>query len=167
VENSAGRLRAGEPQVLLKTPTINAFAVLSPDGRWLAYSDAEAGRYEVCVRAFPDNGTKVQVSNTGGVLPVWSRTRNELFYRAEDQQIMMASYSVRGGSFVSNKPRVWSSRQLAEIGMSYNFDLAPDGKRLVIVTPVEGQLGRETQSHVTMIVNFFDEVRRRVSTGGK
>ena len=42
----------------------------SPDGRWLAYSNAEGGRDEVYVRAFPDTGTQVQISNDGGTLPL-------------------------------------------------------------------------------------------------
>jgi Tol biopolymer transport system component/predicted Ser/Thr protein kinase len=167
VESTAGQLRVGEPQVLLKTPTMNAFAAISPDGRWLAYSDAEAGRYEVCVRAFPDNGTKVQVSTTGGIIPVWSRNGHELFYRTEEQRIMVVNYAVKGGSFAPEKPRVWSSRQLAVVGMGANFDLAPDGKRFVGVVPAENAAPRETQSHVTVMVNFFDEVRRRVAGAAK
>src|SRR5262249_26154134 len=101
VESSSVQLRAGEPQAFLKTVTGTTFAVFSPDGRWLAYANAEAGRYEVFVRAFPDNGTQVQVSNAGGTMPVWSRSGHELFYRTEDQRIMVASYTVKGESFVA------------------------------------------------------------------
>ena len=96
VESGSGQLRAGEPQLFLKTSTVNAFAAFSPDGRWLAYADAEAGSYEVYVRAFPDKGTKVQISNAGGTMPVWSRNGRELFYRTEDQRIMVANYTVKG-----------------------------------------------------------------------
>jgi WD40 repeat protein len=48
-----------------------------------------------------------------------------------------------------------------------NFDLASDGKRFVVLMPAEGPEPRETQSHVTLAVNFFDEVRRRVAVQGK
>jgi Tol biopolymer transport system component len=53
VESGADQLRAGEPQSLLKTATIEVYPSFSPDGRWLAYADAEGGTYEVYVRAFP------------------------------------------------------------------------------------------------------------------
>ena len=91
VESSAGNLRAGDPQVFLKTAVGLNYAAFSPDGRWLAYADAVGGEYEVYVRAFPDNGTQVQISNTGGVLPVWSPNGRELFYRTEDQRIMVVT----------------------------------------------------------------------------
>jgi serine/threonine-protein kinase len=165
VESAAGQLRAGEPQLFLKTATANAFPAFSPDGRWLAYTTAEGGRYEVYVRAFPDTGTQVQISNNGGVLAVWSRTGPELFYRTEDQRIMVANYSVKGGSFIADKPRVWSGRQLADLGLGANLDLAPDGKRFVVLTPTESTTARERQSHVMLVFNFFDEVRRAVAQG--
>jgi len=167
VENKSDQLRAGEPQLFLKTATANAFAAFSPDGRWLAYADAEAGRYDVYARAFPDKGTKVQISNAGGTMPVWSRNGRELFYRSEDHRIMVVNYTVKGESFVPDKPQVWFGKQLANIGLGMNFDLAPDGKRFVVLMPVESSEPREAQNHVMLVVNFFDEVRRRVAAQGK
>jgi eukaryotic-like serine/threonine-protein kinase len=167
VESGSGQLRAGEPQVFLKTAALNAFPGFSPDGQWLAYADAEAGSYEVYVRAFPDNGTKVQISNAGGTMPVWSRNGRELFYRTEDQRIMVANYTVKGGTFVADKPRVWFGKQLANIGLTANFDLAPDGKRFAVLMPAQSPEPRETQSHVTLALNWFEELNRRVPTGTK
>jgi len=106
VESGSGQLRAEEPQAFLKTPTLNAFAAFSPDGRWLAYGDAEGGSYEVYVRAFPDKGARVQISNAGGTIPFWSLNGRELFYRTEDQRIMVTNYAVKGETFVADKPRV-------------------------------------------------------------
>src|SRR5260370_17465983 len=151
-------MRAGESRLFLKTSTINTFAVLSPDGRWLAYADAAAGIYEVYVRAFLDNGTQVQISNAGGIRRVWSRNGHELFYRAEDQRIMLANYAVQGESFVADKPRVWFGKQLANIGLAVNLDLAPDGKRFAVLMPAGSSAPRETQNHVTLSVDFFHEV---------
>jgi serine/threonine-protein kinase len=142
-------------------------AAFSPDGRWLAYADAEAGKYEVFVRAFPDNGTRVAISNAGGMGAAWSRTARELFYRTEDQRIMVANYTVQGGAFVAEKPQVWSAKRLADVGTAPNFDLTPDGKRFVALMPAESPTPRESQNHITVVVNFFDEVRRRGPASGK
>jgi hypothetical protein len=117
----------------------------------------------VYVRAFPDNGTKEQISNTGGVLPVWSRNSHELFYRTEDQRLMVVNYTIKGGLFKADKPRVWFGKQLAVFGQSGNFDLAPDGKRVAAVMPLEGAEPRASQSHITVVVNFLEEIRRRVA----
>jgi Tol biopolymer transport system component len=166
VESGSGKLQAaGKPESFRKVSGLNAYATFSPDGRWLAYADAPAGSYEVYVRAFPDKGTQVQISNAGGTMPVWSRNGRELFYRTEDQRIMVASYTVKGETLAADKPRVWFGRQLANTGLTANFDLAPDGKRFVVLMPAESPEPRETQSHVTLVVNFFDEIRRRVPTG--
>jgi serine/threonine-protein kinase len=167
VESVAGQLRAGEPQLFLKTASLEAYASFSRDGRWLAYADAEGGTYEVYVRAFPDKGARVHISNAGGMIPVWSRNRNELFYRTEDQRIMVVNYTVKGDLFVPEKPRVWSGKQLANIGTGKNLDPAPEGERLVVLMPAESIEPHETQSHVTLVTNFFDEVRRRVAGQGK
>ena len=135
--------------------------------RWLAYADADAGSYEVYVRAFPDTGVQVQISNAGGMMPAWSRNGHELFYRTEDQRIMVANYTIRGATFVADKPRLWSEKRLANLGLATNFDLAPDGKRFAVLMPAESPEPRETQNHVTLVWNFFDDVRRRVAAQGE
>jgi hypothetical protein len=48
-----------------------------------------------------------------------------------------------------------------------NIDLAPDGKRFAVLMPAQSPEPREFQNHVTLVVNFFDEVRRRVAAQGK
>ena len=73
------------------------------------------------------------------------------------------NYSVKGAAFLPEKPRVWFGKQLANIGLGGTFDLAPDGKRLAVVFPPASAEPREVRSHVTLVTNFFDEVRWRVA----
>jgi serine/threonine-protein kinase len=167
VESQGGQMRAGEPQPLLNASGITTYARFSPDGRWLAYANAEGGPYEIYVRAFPDNGRQVQVSNAGGIMPFWSLKKNELFYRTEDQRIMVANYTVKGDSFIPQRPRLWYSKRIANVGNAGNLDVAPDGKRFVVLMPAEATEDRESQNHVTLVMNFFDEVRRRVTGQAK
>ncbi len=167
IENRSGHLHAGQPQTFLKTATANVFAAFSPDGKWLAYDDAEAGSYEVYARTFPDSGTKVQLSNAGGLAPMWSRSGHELFYRTQDQRIMAVNYTIKDRMLLAEKPRLWFDRQLSNLGVGVNLDLAPDGKRFVVLLSAENREPRETQGHVTLVTNFFDEVRRRVAGSSK
>jgi serine/threonine-protein kinase len=120
--------------------------------------------YEVYVRAFPDDGRQWAISTEGGSFPVWSRAANELFYRTEDQLLMVTSYTVVGNSFVAGKPRVWSDRRLSNTGLTLNFDVAPDGKRFAALMPLESSVPREPQRHVMLVLNFFDELRRLAPT---
>jgi serine/threonine-protein kinase len=167
VENTAGQLRSATNELFLKTLTANAYAAFSPDGRWVAYADSPGGNYEVYVRAFPDDGSQVQISNAGGTMPVWSRNGHQLFYRTGDQRIMVSNYSGKGRAFLADKPRIWLRKQLVDIGLTPTFDVAPDGKRVVALMPADSGAPRENQNHITVVVNFFDEVRRRVPGQGK
>jgi serine/threonine protein kinase len=159
-------LRARKPEVFLQTPANEAFPSFSPDGRWMAHMSDESGTNQVYVRAFPDKGGKWQISNSGGIWPMWSRNGRELFFETLDNYIMAATYVVKGDSFVADKPRLWSEKQLgmARLGKR-NVHLAPDGKRVVALMPVETAEGQKAQNHVTFLMNFSDEVRRKVPVG--
>jgi len=80
---------------------------------------------------------------------------------------MVANYRVQGRSFVAEKPRVWFGRRLALLGLTVSRDLAPDGKPFVVLMPVESPQPREATSHAMLVINFFDELRRRVAAQNK
>jgi serine/threonine protein kinase/Tol biopolymer transport system component len=165
LESDSEGLRAGKPEVFLQTPADERYPAFSPDGRWMAYVSDESGIYQVYVRAFPDKGGKWQVSNSGGGYPMWSRTGHELFFEALDNHIMVAGYTEKSDSFVADKPRVWSEKQIGgAIGIK-NVDLAPDGKRIVALMPVETAEAQKAQNQVTFLMNFSDELRRKVPVG--
>jgi hypothetical protein len=117
------------------------------------------------VRAFPDRGGKWQISNGGGLYLEWARNGRELFFRTDDNRIMVAAYTVRGDSFVADNPRVWSDKQLGNPGVGINYALAPDGKRIVALMPAEATVQQQAQNHVIFLENFFDDLRRRAPAG--
>jgi WD40-like Beta Propeller Repeat len=169
LESDSAGLRAGKPEVFLQTAADERYPSFSPDGRWLAYSSTESGIYQVYVRAFPDKGGKWQISNSGGVYPVWSRNGHELFFRGLDNRVMVATYTAKGDTFAADRPRVWSEKRLADFGPVgvLTYDLAPDGKRIAALMPAEAPEDQKAQNHVIFLQNFFDEVRRRAPAGGK
>lgn len=161
LSSDGGSLHAGQPEVFLQTSADERHPVFSPDGRWLAYSSTESGDFQVYVRAFPDKGGKWQVSRGGGVYPTWSRNGRQLFFESRDSRIMVADYTVDGDSFIPDKPRVWSETRLANLGLFKNFDLAPDGERVVALLPPEREEAQQPRRHVVFVENFLDELRRR------
>jgi serine/threonine-protein kinase len=169
LESDGAGLRAGKPEVFLQTQADERWPSFSPDGRWMAYASTESGTSQVYVRAFPDKGAKWQISNSGGKNPMWSRNGRELFFETLDNHIMVAAYAVKGDSFLADKPRMWSVKQLGgDIGAGrLNVDLAPDGKRIAALMPVETAEEQKAQNHVIFLLNFSDEVRRRTATQGK
>ena len=77
------------PVPYLRTEFNEHEGVLSPDGRWMAYTSDQSGRWEVYVGAFPQVGVRGKpVSSTGGKWPKWRRDGQELFYVAPDQTLM-------------------------------------------------------------------------------
>jgi Tol biopolymer transport system component len=61
---------------------------LSPDGRWIAYTSDESGRFETYVRQFPPADASWRVSLEGGTQPEWRRDGRELFYVNGDRRLM-------------------------------------------------------------------------------
>jgi hypothetical protein len=62
---------------------------------------------------------------------------------------------------------VWIAR-LGGTSASQNerqWDLAPDGKRVVVVTPMGSADASKQEHEVVFLQNFFDELRRRVPVG--
>ena len=162
--------KPGKPVPFLQTPAIESWLVFSPDGRFVAYMSNESGRYEIYVRPAPGPDGKPapgkwQVSTGGGVYAEWSPNGRELFYRGLDNRIMVADYTATAGSFSSGKPRVWSDRQILEAGSFLNFALAPDGKCFAVFPMPEATAEDKGPAHVTFLLNFFDELRRRVPVG--
>ncbi len=163
-------LKAGTPELFLQTPFAERDASFSSDGRWLAYASNESGNFQVYVRAFPDKGGRWQISSTGGTAPIFCRNGRELFfYDLANGRIMVANYSVKGGSFVAEKPRVWSEVSLAALSASTGatqYDVASDGKRLAAATYAGGAT-QQNSGHVIYLENFIDELQRKAPLGDK
>ena len=118
------------------------------------------------VRAFPPSATssggKWQVSNNGGAFPRWSRIGHELVYQSADQ-LMTVSYSVNGPTFIADKPRLWIASLSGTSG--FDWDLAPDGKRVVALIPESTAKAPTPEHEIVMLQNLADELRRRVPLG--
>lgn len=168
VSSGGTGLRGGKPEVFMQSSFNAAHPMFSPDGRWLAYDSDESGSYQVYVRAFPDKGGSWQISTAGGHFPMWSHAGAELFFQSLDNRIMVASYTVKGDSFLADQPRVWSEKRLANLGITMStYDIAPDGKRILALIPAEAADAQRAESHVVFLENFFDELRRKVPLSGK
>jgi eukaryotic-like serine/threonine-protein kinase len=153
------------PQAYLHSAAGENLAAFSPDGHWVAYvsSGPEGDRQEanrnVWVRAFPGpDSNRWQVSTGGGTTPIWSQTSSQLFFEKTGGVIMVADYVVKGDSFMVEKVRQWSDKSAFEPGQGRNLDLASDGKFLIFDRPVGAP---QPVTHLTFLLNFFDELRRR------
>ena len=159
IEGDAGHPRLGTPEPFLRTPFSTIAPAFSPDGRWLAYYSHDPEKEGVWVAPFPGPGGGWLISSRGDD-PIWSRNGRELFFVEASRTIMVAGYTARGDVFVFGKPQVWSPHPLMDLA----WDLAPDGKRVAVILNADGTTDPPPITHLTFLLNFFDELRRRVPT---
>jgi serine/threonine-protein kinase len=158
--------KPGIPELLVRSPANQGRPAFSPDGRWVAYASSESGSSEIYVRSFSGKGSRAdgrwQVSTGGGEQPVWSRMGGKLFFLA-NERIMVSEYQTVEGTFVAGKPRLWSALpRVGNTGFS-RFDVAPDGNRIAILIRPQTDAD-EQMPRMTLLLNFFDEIRRRSPT---
>ncbi len=155
------------PVPVISTPYDEEAIAISPNGRWLAYESNETGRTEVFVRPFPNtNDGKWQVSNGGGVAPLWSRDGRELFY-VDGGRNMVAAAVASGIS----APQIGERTVLFHLRDEIYFadpefytphDVAPDGRFIMArsVTPATTM-----QASLIVVENWFEELKEKL--GGR
>jgi len=162
--------KSGKPEPFARESLSQIDPAFSPDGRWIAYvyTNGAGQGGQVIVRAFPSEPSAgrwpVSESESGAHFPVWSRNNRELFYLNFDNRIMVVRYTANHHSFVSEKPRQWSPAPLFRPGNNalWNLDIAPDGRRFVVLAPPESRSAEPATVHASILLNFFDELRRRL-----
>ncbi len=158
------RLGDHKAQPFLRTPFNESVPRFSPDGRWLAYISDESGRYEIYVQPYPGPGGKWQISTEGGTEPAWNPNGRELFYRSGDK--MMAVDIATQPSFAASKPRVLFEGRYEPTPATFpNYDVSRDGQRFLMLKPSEA--GEAAPTQINVVLNWFEELKRRVPTGKK
>lgn len=71
----------GKVRPWLTTEVKELEAVWSPDGKWIAYTTGETGRWEVYVRRYPGGEGRWQVSFDGGMYPSWSADGRTIYFQ--------------------------------------------------------------------------------------
>jgi hypothetical protein len=88
--------------------------------------------------SFPDLRVKERISTAAGVAPRWNRDERELFYLAPGGTLMAAAVNGQGPAFQVGTVRPVFER-LVPGGPEYRYDVSGDGKRFLIITPLEPQ----------------------------
>jgi hypothetical protein len=70
------------------------------------------------------------------------------------------SYTAAGVSFSPGTPRLWANLPIADLGVNAGYDVAPDGKRVAAILSPD-LAGANSAPRLTVLVHFFDELRRQ------
>jgi serine/threonine-protein kinase len=150
-----------QPYSWLKTKFNEWGAAFSRDGKWVAYTSDESGQYEIYVRSFADAGGKRQISTAGGEEVTWSPDGGALFYR-EGRKWMSVAVQTQA-EFRADAPKmIFEGPYLNVPGVSY--DVAPDGRHFIVNE--ENQKQAPT-TQLNVVLNWFEELKRRVPAGKK
>jgi eukaryotic-like serine/threonine-protein kinase len=149
-----------KPEVVIQTKSTERQAVLSRDGRWLAYESNSSGSDEIFVRSFtPGSQSQWQVTANGGSKPSWGR--DELFFMADDS-IMRVAVPPNGTAWNGGTPTKILDH-VPSLGSVFNraYDVTPDGQRFVIVKEIKGA-DEASGSSIILVQHWDQEVAARV-----
>jgi serine/threonine protein kinase len=148
------------PELLFQERYRETDPMISPDGKWLAYTSNESGQWEVFICPFPDveGGGRWQVSTNGGDWPLWSPDGKELYYRHPDA-IMAVS--------VETEPTLRLGRPISLFANRYvgGFDIHPDGERFLMLKPFarpDGESKEGITPKINIVLNWIEELKERV-----
>ena len=144
---------------LVTGPAVERMPRLSPDGRWLAYVSNESVRDEIYVRPFPGAGARVQVSNAGGIEPLWARSGRALYYRTPAGIVSVAVTT--GATFSIGERRTVLTGEYLTDPSHQDYDVSPDGSQFLMLK----QAGAEAKPII--VHNWGRELREKLAAGKK
>jgi eukaryotic-like serine/threonine-protein kinase len=149
----------GQPTAtpIIQTPFNEHNSRLSPDGHWLAYSSNESGRDEIYIQPYPQGGSRLTVTTSGGDQPVWARDGRTLFFRSNG--------GVCAIDFVAGvQPKVSNVRVLfpdrfdnPQAGNHTGYDVFPDGRLLMLQSSTDPE---STRTKIVMVFNWLEELKQ-------
>ena len=153
---------SGAAEPLLQTEFIETSPSFSPDGHWLAYvSDkTETRRREVFVLPYPLTATSArkQISDSGGIKPLWSKKGDELFYRNGPRL-----YSVpiqTKPTFKAGDPRLLLDKRFGDSPSRRGYDISPDGERFLFMELTKEEAAQGPVQQLIVVQNWFEELKR-------
>jgi serine/threonine-protein kinase len=127
----------------------------SLDGKWVALSSDESGKFEVYVRSFPDPTSRIQVSIDGGSEPFWSADGSRLFYRA-GASLMAARVAFAPAFAVNGRDTVFKVNPFMPYYFQSNPTITPAGDRFL------GVIADRNDFQLIVSPNWLTEFRRRI-----
>jgi serine/threonine-protein kinase len=153
-------------KVFVETPNyFQPHMTFSPDGRWIAYASTEVATVQLFVQPYPATGAKYQITaDAAAAFPVWSRDGKQIFYAFPPKLYVVDVRTQPTFSF--GKPTTLPINGFFQpVPAQRNFDVAPDGKHLLVVMPASGTQTENIQRpnpQINVVLNWFSELQERV-----
>ena len=152
--------------MLLMSPADEFMGDFSPDGRFFAFMSNETGQYEVSVMEVSSGRTfLVSTSTRGGWVPRWSQDGGEIYYGSVNGPGLLVA-EVTWEPFSASDPVEISDIRRRRFS---NFDVTQDGQRFLVTTldlGADADDATPATPRIRVILNWFEELKQRVPTGG-
>jgi len=173
---------------LIATPFNEIHPQISPDGKWIAFTDnSKDGRNEIYVQPFPSGAGRYQISNNGGDWPRWRGDSKELFFHSVggtgnlganagpinfQGTLFSAPVNANGSSLEPGSPREvlqFVAQNLPHSGGAYQtYAVSPDGQRFLVPQYVPSvaastgttQISPDTFSGLTIAINWAASLKK-------
>lgn len=136
-----------------RLPSFMSGPRFSPDAKWLAYRSADG---EIVCQDFPSARTRIQISNQGGIGPVWRSDMKELFY-INSPSMMATDVRSTGSGLEFGIPHELFTSSTLKNTRNLSCDATADGQRFLCLVdaprnPLDDQL--------TILLNWRDTLRK-------
>jgi Tol biopolymer transport system component len=139
------------PSRVLDAPGDQLHANFSPDGRFVAYSSNESGRFEVYVQTFPLSDRKWLISTSGGYEPRWRRDGREIYFLSEDGNLAAVATTLSATPAFGVPQVLFRTRvQPGVHALRTHYVPTGDGSRFLIQT----SSGDPTPTSITVVLNW-------------
>lgn len=144
-----------KPAKFLATPADEMHGNFSPDGRLVAYTSYESGKFQVNVQTFPLSDKTWHVSTTGGYEPRWRADGREIYYLSEDRKLMAVSVG-EGPNF--GVPRaLFQTRVFPDVAANrMHYVPSRNGQRFLINT----QSDDASTTPITVVMNWAAALKK-------
>ncbi len=117
---------------VVTSPRWDFNGTFSPDGEYLAYCSAEAGKPQVYVRKLDGSGGRWQVSTEGSPEVHWRSDGSELFFETIAGDVKAVPVDLKGGFKLGVARKLFSFKKVSRPYTNRSFAPANDGQRFLI-----------------------------------
>ncbi len=143
-----------KPAKFITSPADDMHGNFSPDGRLVAYTSNESGRFEVYLETFPRSDRKWSVSTNGGYEPRWRADGREIYYLSEDRKLTAVSVGA-GPSFGIPKTLFQTRASSGVTANRTHYVPSRDGQRFLINMAADA-----VASPITIVLNWSAALKK-------
>jgi hypothetical protein len=122
--------------VLIDLPgTAQHSSNVSSDGRWIAYTSNETGRFEVWAAPIQRPAARRQLTHDGGSHPLWSPDGRTIYFDRGNRMYRLG-VDVTDDSITAGEPAELPIAGFQQGQYRRQFDLMPDGRAFLVLFPV-------------------------------